>query len=170
MKWLLLLLFAGVSLHAEEIVYDWNIPGFEEVVGVAQVPSVSALAYLPYFRVNGSLQVCDAAYSFACINNFEISAGVPGGYAGEAELNECSIGCDPGYAPFWAEFPTLYDVTQPGTYYGSVSGNENQPLTTLTISIAPEPRTWWLALAGMAALLMLRLRYGAVSNCRVRRQ
>ena len=171
MKWLLLLLCAGVSLHAEEIVYDWNIPGFEEVVGVAQVSGPSSIEYFSSFHVDGPLQACDSTYSFACIEKFEISAGVPGGYAGEAEFNECSIGCDPGYAPFWADFPTLYDVTQAGTYYGSVSGNEDQPLTTLTISTAaPEPRTWLLASAGIAALLMLRLRCGAVSNCRVRRQ
>lgn len=170
MKWLLILLFAAVSLRAEELVYDWNIPGFEEVIGVAQESGQGLLQSSPYFRVNGPLQPCDSTFSYACIDDFGITAGVPNQSPGVAEFNECSIGCDPDYAPFWADFPTLYDLTALGTYYGYVSGSNNQPLTTLTISVAPEPRSWFLALAGILALLIWRIRYGVASNRPVQRQ
>lgn len=163
MKRLLILLFAAASLRAEELVYDLNIPGVEEIIGTAQETGPNSVQFSSYFRAYGSFSNCDSSFSFSCIDEFGVYAGEPGDYPTEAEFNVCPIGCDPGYDPYSYYFPSILDMTTPGTYDASASP------ATLTISVAPEPRSWALLLAGLT-VLAFGIRYGAASKYRVRRQ
>jgi hypothetical protein len=156
------LVIGAFSLRAEELVYDWSIPYIGDIIAVADVSPGASGVYLPYFHTQSSsfssdFEPCDASYSYSCITNLEIfPVSIEGGdpFPGFGQFTECPIECD-SPAPFWANFPTLYDITTLGTYSGNVSGSPLQPLTTLTISLAPEPRTRPLELAGLAGICLL---------------